>query len=63
MMGRRSGQMAMVFADIGSLIPDNHLLRKINRTISFGFIYKLLAPYYPATGRPSIDPVSVFKMF
>ena len=62
MMGRRSGQMAMVFVDIESLIPDNHLLRKINRIISFEVIYDLLAPYYPATGRPSIDPVSMFKM-
>ena len=62
MMGRRSGQMAMVFVDMESLIPENHLLRKINRIISFDFIYDLLAPYYPATGRPSIDPVSMFKM-
>lgn len=29
MMGRRSGQMAMVFVDMEALIPDNHLLRKI----------------------------------
>ena len=62
MMGRRSGQMAMVFVDIESLIPENHLLRKINRIISFDFIYDLLAPHYPATGRPSIDPVSMFRM-
>ena len=55
MMGRRSGQMEMVFVDIESLIPDNHLLRKLNRIISFDFIYDLLAPYYPATGHPSID--------
>lgn len=62
MMGRRSGQMAMVFVDIESITPENHLLRKIDRSISFDFIYDLLAPYYPATGRPSIDPVSMFKM-
>ena len=37
-------------------------MRKLNRIISFDFIYDLLAPYYPATGRPSIDPVSMFKM-
>ena len=30
--------------------------------VSFDFIYDLLAPYYPATGRPSVDPVSMFKM-
>ena len=45
-----------------SLIPENHLLRKIDRMVSFDFIYDFLAPYYPATGRPSVDPVSMFKM-
>ena len=62
MMGRQSRQMAMVFVDIESLIPETHLLRKIERKVSFDFIYDLLAPYYPATGRPSVDPVSMFKM-
>ena len=61
-MGRQSRQMAMIFVDMESLIPENHLLRKINRMVSFDFIYELLAPYYPATGRPSVDPVSMFKM-
>lgn len=62
MMGHQSRQMAMIFVDIESLIPENHLLRKIDRMVSFDFIYDLLAPYYPATGRPSVDPVSMFKM-
>ena len=62
MMGRQSRQMAMIFVDIESLIPETHLLRKIERMASFNFIYDLLAPYYPATGRPSVDPVSMFKM-
>ena len=30
--------------------------------ISFDFIYDLVAPYYPTNGRPSVDPVSMFKM-
>ena len=62
MMGYQSRQMAMIFVDMESLIPENHLLRKIDRMVSFDFIYDLLAPYYPATGRPSIDPASMFKM-
>ena len=61
MMGRQSRQVAMIFVDIESLIPETHLLRKIERMVSFNFIYDLLAPYYPATGRPSVDPVSMFK--
>ena len=62
MMGCQYRQMAMIFVDIESLIPETHLLRKIERMVSFDFIYDLLAPYYPATGRPSVDPVSMFKM-
>ena len=65
MMGCQSRQMAMVFVDMESLIPETHLLQKVDRTVSFDFIYDLLAPYYPAipaTGRPSIDPASMFKM-
>ena len=62
MMGRRNGQTAMVFVDIESMILENHLLRKIDRVISFEFIYDLLAPYYPSIGRPSVDPVCMFKM-
>ena len=62
MMGRQSGQMSMIILDLSELIPENHLLRKINQMISFDFIYDLVAPYYPANGRPSVDPVSMFKM-
>ena len=62
MMGRQSGQMSMVILEIAELIPSDHLLRKINQMISFDFIYDLVAPYYPANGRPSVDPVSMFKM-
>ena len=62
MMGRQSGQMSIIIIDLSELIPENHLLRKINQMISFDFIYHLVAPYYPANGRPSVDPVSMFKM-
>lgn len=50
MMGPRDGQMAMVFVDMESLIPENHLLWKLEEIIFFEFIYDLLAPYYPSIG-------------
>ncbi len=62
MMGRQSGQMSMLIFDIAELIPENHLLRKINQMVSFDFVYDIVAPFYPANGRPSIDPVSMFIM-
>ena len=48
--------MSMIILDLSELIPENHLLRKINQMISFDFIYDLVAPYYPANDRPSVDP-------
>ena len=62
MMGRQSGQMSMVVLDIAEIIPRDHLLQKINQMVSFDFIYDLVAPYYPTNGRPSVDPVCMFKV-
>ncbi|MEN1762306.1 transposase, partial [Anoxynatronum sibiricum] len=45
------------------LVKEDHLLRKIDKHISLGFIYDLVDEYYADTmGRPSIDPVVLFKM-
>ena len=62
MMGRQSGQISMLILDIEEMIPENHLLRKINQLVSFDFIHDIAAPYYPDNGRSSVDPVSMFKM-
>lgn len=56
-------QHAMEFVSIDSLVPKDHLLRKIDRTIDFSFIYKQVKDLYcPDNGRPGIDPVILFKM-
>jgi transposase len=62
MMGKKDRQMEIMFIDINSLIPANHLLKKISEYINFDFIYEKAAPYYSKIGRPSIDPVSMIKM-
>ena len=38
------------------------LASKNHQMVSFDFIYNFLAPYYPANGGPSFEPVSMFKM-
>lgn len=62
MMGRKDNQMQMAIVDLDSLVPESHLLKKIDRFVDFTFIYEKLAPYYSKTGRPSIDPVCMIKM-
>lgn len=31
MMGQKSGQMKICIIDIGELVPENHLLKKIDK--------------------------------
>ena len=45
------------------LVPNDHLLRKIDRAIDFTHIYDFVEELYcQNNGRPSIDPVVLFKM-
>ena len=48
---------------IEDLVPENHILRAIEQSIDFSFIYDLVREYYCLdNGRPSIDPVVLFKI-
>ena len=45
------------------LVPKDHLLRKIDAAVDFEHIYELVGDLYSAgNGRPSIDPVVLFKL-
>ena len=49
--------------DTESLVPQEHLLRKIDAAVDFAHIYDMVEPLYcQDNGRPSIDPVVLFKM-
>ncbi len=48
---------------IDQLVPEDHLVRKLDACIDFSFIYDLVKDKYSTeTGRPSIDPVVLFKI-
>ena len=43
-------------------MPADHLLRKIDSAVDFNHIYDIVEDLYCAdNGRPSIDPVVIFK--
>ena len=53
----------VVMTDIEGLVPQEHLLRKIERVMDYEWIYERLEPYYCAdNGRPGTDPVVLIKM-
>ena len=47
----------MVIFDIDSIIPEDHLPRRIKNCVNFDFIYEKVASYYSHVGRKSIDPL------
>lgn len=49
--------------NLDDLVPKEHLLRKIDAAVKFDRIYELVQDLYcPDNGRPSIDPVVLFKI-
>lgn len=60
---KRDGRQEVVMVDIDTLVPKDHLLRKIERIMDYDWLYERLSPYYcHDNGRPGTDPVVLIKM-
>ena len=57
---QKAEEMSVIILE--NFIPENHLLRKVDQSINFRFIYDLVEPLYSKIGRPSIDPIILFKL-
>lgn len=56
-------QQKYEFVLLENLVPEDHLLRKIDKVIDFSFINELCRPYYcEDNGRPAIEPEVLFRM-
>ena len=53
-------QMEMLTIEL--LVPQDHLVRKLDAVIDFPFIYPLVVDLYSLFGRPSIKPVVLYKL-
>lgn len=64
MYTERSGkQNKLEMVMLEELVPENHLLRKIDKAIDFSFINRICKPYYcENNGRPAIEPEVLFRM-
>lgn len=59
----RENRNQMEIFSIEEFVPADHLLRKIDSAVDFKHIYDIVEDLYCAdNGRPSIDPVVIFKM-
>ena len=58
---KESSQNEYEFVSIDELVPDDHLLRLMDKYVDFSFLLKKVRPFYSDdNGRPS-DPLILFK--
>src|SRR5215813_4472710 len=63
MMGHHARSEALFYYfRLDDQVPENHLLRLIDKHISFEFVRKQLKDSYSETGRPSIDPELLLRI-
>jgi transposase len=64
MMGARTVRQEALFYGfrLEDHVPEDHLLRSIDRFVELSGIRRQLEPYYSAIGRPSIDPELMIRM-
>ncbi|WP_347070796.1 IS1182 family transposase, partial [Hungatella hathewayi] len=63
LMKEKSERNTLEMVSVETLVPQDHLLRKIDSAVDFTHIYDFVEELYCAdNGRPSVDPVVLFKM-
>ena len=63
MMGSHSrSESLFYYFRIEDQVPENHLLRLIDRHVSFDFVREKLKAFYSDTGRPSLDPELLLRV-
>jgi transposase len=64
MMGLRQVEQGSLFYEFSpdGHVPDDHLVRSIDRFVDLSDLRRSLAPFYSLTGRPSIDPELMIRM-
>jgi transposase len=63
MMGHHARSEALFYYfRLEDQIPENHLLRLIDKHVSFAFVREQLQDSYSDTGRPSIDPELLLRI-
>lgn len=64
MMGRKMPEPKLyVSFSLDSVVPARHLVRRLAEAIDFDFVHGLVRDCYSHTGKRSVDPVVLFKLW
>ena len=60
---RTDSRAQIEIISLEDMVPENHLVRKLEAAIDWNFIYDMVEPLYcEDNGRPSLDPVTLIKL-
>ena len=60
---RKDARSEIIIVDLEALVPQDHLLRKIEKVMDYEWLNKHLYPYYfRYNDRPGTDPVVLIKL-
>ncbi|MEW6201116.1 MAG: IS1182 family transposase [bacterium] len=63
MIGKKEkGEPTFHYFHMANLVPDDHILKVIDKHIDFSFIRERVRHLYSHTGRPSVDPEVMVRM-
>jgi transposase len=63
MMGQHTrSESLFYYFRLEDQVPENHLLRLVDKHINFAFVRERLTDSYSETGRPSIDPELLLRI-
>lgn len=60
---RADGRSQIEIISLDDMVPNDHLVRRLEAAIDWSFIYDMVEPLYcENNGRPSLDPVMLIKL-
>ena len=64
MQGKKLKESKMFYQfSLEDVVPGDHPVRLIENVLDLSFLYDMTKPYYSREGKPSIDPIVLFKFY
>jgi transposase len=64
MQGKKVSEGKLFYqTSLEDLVPADHVVRKLANVMDLSYLYNATKAYYARDGKPSIDPVVVFKIY
>lgn len=63
MMGKKKLSSKLFYSlFLGDMVPQDHIVRDLEKTVDLSFVRRLCKEYYSHTGQPAVDPIVLFKI-